>query len=296
MTSIVQLLNSNGAPFTVNIYPFISLYQDPHFPTGYAFFDGTDTVIDNQITYNNVFDANFDTLIASLKDVGVPNLPIIVGEVGWPTDGDKNANVVNAKRFYDGLLKKLASNVGTPLRPGYLEVYLFGLIDEDAKSISPGNFERHWGIFTYDGRPKFQMDLTGQDPTKSLVPAKNVKYLPKQWCVIRPDVTNLTALGENVGYACTYSDCTALGYGSSCGGMDTQGNVSFAFNMYYQVQYQKDEACDFQGLAMVTQQNASRDNCNFTIQIDVSRAWMTARSQSIGTVTVLLTLFLQLVL
>jgi exo-beta-1,3-glucanase (GH17 family) len=98
--------------------------------------------------YNNVFDANLDTLVWSLKKAGVPDLKIIVGEVGWPTDGDKNANPNNAKKFYDGFLKKMAKKEGTPMRPGAMDVYLFGLIDEDLKSILPGNFERHWGIFT----------------------------------------------------------------------------------------------------------------------------------------------------
>ncbi|KAE9612516.1 putative glucan endo-1,3-beta-D-glucosidase [Lupinus albus] len=216
MTQIVQFLNKNNAPFTVNIYPFLSLYGNDNFPFDYAFFDGAvNPINDNGILYTNVFDANFDTLVSALKSVGFGNMPILVGEVGWPTDGDKNANLGNALRFYNGLLPRLSSNKGTPLRPGYIEVYLFGLIDEDAKSIAPGNFERHWGIFKYD-------------------------------------------------------DCTALGYGSSCNNLDANGNASYAFNMYYQVQNQNDLACNFEGLAMITTQNISTPTCNFIIQINPS--------------------------
>ncbi|KAF3796125.1 Glucan endo-1-3-beta-glucosidase 8 [Nymphaea thermarum] len=276
MTEMVQFLNNSGAPFTVNIYPYLSLYDNENFPTDYAFFDGTNTPLTDPasgVAYTNVFDANFDTLVSALKDAGVPNLPIIVGEVGWPTDGEKSATVANAKRFYDGLLKKLAQNVGTPLRPGYIEVFLFGLIDEDAKSIAPGNFERHWGIFTFDGQPKFAMDLiNGTDTNKSLVPATNVEYLPQQWCVLRQDADNLTAVADNVNYACQYSDCTALSYGSSCSNLDVRSNASYAFNMYYQVQSQVAGSCDFQGLATVTTQNASQDGCIFPIQIQASSA------------------------
>ncbi|XP_010257709.1 PREDICTED: glucan endo-1,3-beta-glucosidase 8-like [Nelumbo nucifera] len=271
MTQIVQFLNKNNAPFTVNIYPFLSLYANENFPLDFAFFDGTpNPLLDNGIQYNNVFDANFDTLVSALKAVGFGEMPILVGEVGWPTDGDKNANVGLAQRFYNGLLPRLAANKGTPLRPGYLEVYLFGLIDEDAKSIAPGNFERHWGIFRYDGQPKYQMDLSGQGQNTFLVAAKNVKYLPQRWCVLNPNAEDLSKLGENINFACTHSDCTALGYGSSCGNLDTQGNASYAFNMYYQAQNQQDLSCNFQGLAMVTTQNASQGNCNFTIQISPS--------------------------
>lgn len=268
MTQIVQFLSQNKAPFTVNIYPFLSLYANDHFPFDYAFFDGApNPIVDNGLQYTNVFDANFDTLVASLKAIGYGDLPIVVGEVGWPTDGDKNANINNALRFYRGLLPKLASNRGTLVRPGYIEVYLFGLLDEDGKSIAPGNFERHWGIFRYDGQPKFQMDLSGQQADKYLVPAQNVNYLPRQWCTFNPKATELSKLAENINYACTFADCTPLGFGSSCSGLDANGNASYAFNAYFQAQSQKDLSCNFQGLAVVTNENISQPNCNFTIQI-----------------------------
>lgn len=268
MTQISQFLNKNGAPFTVNIYPFLSLYGNDDFPFNYAFFDGvTNPINDNGIQYTNVFDANFDTLVSALTAVGLGTMPVLVGEVGWPTDGDKNANAGNAFRFYNGLLPRLAANKGTPRHPGYIEVYLFGLIDEDAKSVAPGNFERHWGIFRYDGQPKFPMDLSGQGQNKLLVGAQNVKYLPQQWCMFNPDAKDLSKLADNINYACTFGDCTALGYGSSCNNLDANGNASYAFNMYYQVQNQDDMACNFQGLAKLTNQNLSQGNCNFIIQI-----------------------------
>ncbi|KAG5376645.1 hypothetical protein IGI04_041241 [Brassica rapa subsp. trilocularis] len=273
MRLIVNFLAHNKAPFTVNIYPFLSLYLSSDFPFDYAFFNGQNTVNDNGngVVYTNVFDANFDTLLASLKELGHGDMTVIVGEVGWPTDGDKNANIPNAERFYAGLLPKLAANRGTPMRPGYIEVYLFGFIDEDAKSIAPGNFERHWGIFKYDGQPKFPAELSGEGEKKALTGAQNVQYLQSQWCMLNPNAISFSnstnQLGDNVNYACTFSDCTALGYGSSCGNLDEVGNASYAFNMYFQVQNQKAEACDFEGLAMITTKNISRDQCNFPIQI-----------------------------
>ncbi|KAK4777453.1 hypothetical protein SAY87_017640 [Trapa incisa] len=267
MTEIVEFLAKNNAPFTVNIYPFLSLYGNKDFPVNYAFFDGAAPIIDNGIQYTNVFDANFDTLVSALKAIGYGNLPIIIGEVGWPTDGDINANVGNAYRFYNGLLPRLAANVGTPLRPGYIETYLFSLIDEDAKSIAPGSFERHWGIFRFDGQPKFAMDLSGQQQNKLLVPARDVEYLPQRWCMFNPNARDLSKLGANIDFACTYADCTSLEYGSSCNGLDANGNASYAFNMYFQVHNQDPVSCGFQGLATVTTQNISQGNCNFPIQI-----------------------------
>ncbi|KAK9068564.1 hypothetical protein SSX86_012679 [Deinandra increscens subsp. villosa] len=268
MVQMVQFLAKNNAPFTVNIYPFLSLYGNDNFPIDFAFFDGApQPVVDNGIQYTNVFDANYDTLVSALKAAGFGDMPIIVGEVGWPTDGDKNANINMAFRFYNGLLPRLTSNKGTPLRPGSIEVYLFGFIDEDAKSIAPGSFERHWGIFRYDGQPKFAMDISGRGQNSYLVPAQNVRYQEKRWCEFNPDAKDLSKLGENINYACTFADCTPLGYGSSCNGLDANANASYAFNAYFQVQNQDELACNFQGLARVTTQNISTATCGFNIQI-----------------------------
>ncbi|XP_050204892.1 glucan endo-1,3-beta-glucosidase 8-like [Mercurialis annua] len=268
MTKIVNHLQDHKAPFIVNIYPFISLYQSSSFPFEYAFFDGgSKTIQDKNLAYTNVFEANYDTLVWALKKAGVPDLKILVGEVGWPTNGDINANENLAKKFYDGLFKKLAAKKGTPLRPGVLDVYLFSLVDEDMKSIMPGNFERHWGIFRYDGQPKFPMDLSGQGNDNMLVGAKNVQYLPAQWCVLSPDVKNKSMIPKEINYACSLSDCSSLAYGSSCNKLSDTGNVSYAFNMYFQMNDQDVEACDFNGLATIVRKNASSGDCLFPVQI-----------------------------
>lgn len=151
-------------------------------------------------------------------------------------------------------------------------MYLFGLLDEDVKSVAPGNFERHWGILRYDGQPKYPMDLSGQGQNAMLVPARGVEYLPRTWCVVNTNAGNMDKLADNINYACTFADCTALGYGSTCGGMDSNGNASYAFNAFFQVQNQKEEACGFQGLAVPTQTDPSTAACNFTIQIATTSA------------------------
>ncbi|XP_059669828.1 glucan endo-1,3-beta-glucosidase 8-like [Cornus florida] len=269
MKQIAEVLDKNKAPFMVNIYPFLSLYGNDDFPIDYAFFDGpSKPIVDNGISYTNVFEANYDTCVSALNAIGFGNMPIFVGEVGWPTDGDKNANMKMAFRYYNGLSPRLAANKGTPLRPGYIEVYLFALLDEDAKSTAPGNFERHWGIFTYDGQPKFPVDLFGKGENKMLLPAQDVKYQSNKWCTVNPNAKDLSKLTESVNYACGESDCTSMGFGSSCNSLDANGNASYAFNVFFQVNDQKEESCDFKGLAMITTQNVSQGNCNFTIQLE----------------------------
>ncbi|PIA44009.1 hypothetical protein AQUCO_01800224v1 [Aquilegia coerulea] len=225
--------------------------------------DNATPVIDNGATYTNMFDANHDTLVWALQKNGFANMPIIIGEIGWPTDGDRNANLVYAQRFNQGFMSHISNGKGTPMRAGPVDAYLFSLIDEDAKSIDPGNFERHWGIFYYDGLPKYQLNL-GTTNTSYLVPAKDVHYLDPKWCVMSPSARlDDPQVALSVSYACARADCTSLGYGTSCGNLDARGNISYAFNSYYQIQNQADTACKFPNLSMITKANPSTPNCRF---------------------------------
>ncbi|PKA62136.1 Glucan endo-1,3-beta-glucosidase 5 [Apostasia shenzhenica] len=270
MLSIIGFLRDNGGPFTINIYPFLSLYADPNFPIDYAFFSGAATpVVDGSISYTNVFEANYDTLIWALERNGFGDVPVIVGEIGWPTDGDSHANPDYARRFNQGLVDRISRRVGTPKRPSPPDIYIFGLIDEDAKSIQPGNFERHWGLFYYDGSVKYPLVLDGG---LSLVPAKGVRYQAPQWCVMSP-AASLTdpELPGSVSYACEYADCTSIGLGSSCGNLDARGNVSYAFNQFFQTADQQKGACGFGNLSVITKSDPSRGTCRFEVMIDVGR-------------------------
>jgi glucan endo-1,3-beta-glucosidase 5/6 len=271
MLAIVKFLNDNSAAFTVNIYPFISLYSDPNFPVEYAFFDGNASpIVDGSNTYTNMFDANLDTLVWALRKNGYGNLPIIVGEVGWPTDGDVNANTQYAQRFNQGFMTHILTGRGTPMRPGPIDAYLFSLIDEDEKSIQPGNFERHWGTFTYDGLPKYQLNLGNG---KGLIRARGVQYLDKKWCVLKPSVgLSDSRITDTISYACANADCTSLGYKTSCGNLDTRGNISYAFNSFFQKNDQDDVACDFSGLATTTNMDPSTGTCRFGVMIEVDHA------------------------
>ncbi|KAK4396787.1 Glucan endo-1,3-beta-glucosidase 5 [Sesamum angolense] len=273
MVSIVKFLNDNGAPLTINIYPFLSLYADPHFPVDFAFFDGAASpVVDGSITYTNVFDANYDTLISALEKNGFPSMPIIIGEVGWPTDGDRNANNQLARKFNQGLLDRINQGRGTPKRPTPPDIYLFSLIDEDAKSIDPGNFERHWGVFYFDGSIKYPLNLGGG---RNLTAAKGVRYLARQWCIMAPDANLLDPnLPQSINFACTYADCTSLGPGSSCGDLDARGNASYAFNMYYQTMNQRSGSCEqFHNLSIITRIDPGfhGGSCKYEIMIDNGR-------------------------
>ncbi|KAF8414296.1 hypothetical protein HHK36_002298 [Tetracentron sinense] len=267
MTQLVSFLSSNGSPFVVNIYPFLSLYGNSDFPQEYAFFQGTThAVTDGQNVYYNAFDGNFDTLVAALNRLGYGQMPIIVGEVGWPTDGALGANLTAARAFNQGLIKHVLSNKGTPLRPGIppMDIYLFGLFDEEAKSILPGDFERHWGIFSFDGQAKYRLNLGLGN--RALKNAKDVQYLPSRWCVADP-ARDLSGVANHIKLACSVADCTTLNNGGSCNGIGAKGKVSYAFNSYYQLQKQDSQSCDFDGLGMVTFLDPSVGDCRFLVGI-----------------------------
>ncbi|KAF7836850.1 glucan endo-1,3-beta-glucosidase 5 [Senna tora] len=271
---LLKFLNDKGFPVAINIYPFLSLYYSPQFPKEYAFFNSTsNTLYDGKYTYTNAFDGNLDTLAASLEKNELGSMGIIVGEVGWPTDGNINANNENAQRFYQGLIDRINKKQGTPKRPDDMpDVYMFGLLDEDAKSTLPGNFEPHWGIFNYDGSIKYQLDLGNGD---KLVAAKGVKYMKKQWCVLSPNANIYDPkMKDNWNIACgTSTGCTSVGNGSSCGEVDDRTKASFAFNAFYQVTNQDNkEGCKFNGLTIVTDKDPSPSNgtCKFNVALDPS--------------------------
>ncbi|KAI3440246.1 Glucan endo-1 [Psidium guajava] len=267
MTQLVSFLNSNGSPFVVNIYPFLSLYGSTDFPQDYAFFEGTThAVTDGANVYTNAFDGNFDTLVAALTKLGYGQMPIVIGEVGWPTDGAVSANLTAARAFNQGLINHVLSNRGTPLRPGVppMDVYLFSLLDEGAKSVLPGNFERHWGIFSFDGQAKYALNLGMGN--RLLRNARSVQYLPSRWCVADPS-KDLSAVANHMKIACSAADCTTLNYGGSCNGLGAKGNISYAFNSYYQLQMQKSQSCNFDGLGMVTFLDPSVGECRFLVGV-----------------------------
>ncbi|CAK9233750.1 unnamed protein product [Sphagnum troendelagicum] len=294
---VLNVLNSTGAPFSVNLYPFISKYQNPEFPLDFAFFDGSASPVhDGSIVYENSFDASYDSLVSALSAAGFPNMPIVIGEIGWPTDGNVYATIPNAQKFNQEFINHVQTGLGTPLRPNMpFEAYLFSLIDEDIKSILPGPFERHWGLLYFDGVVKYPLDLSAgtNAPSTTLTGVQYPPYMSHQYCVLNPNV-DLTNLTENVAYACSRSDCTPLYTGSSCAFLDAVDNASYAFNSYFQFQNQNPAACNFQGLGEVTTQDPSQGTCRFILGLIAETPPSGARSRYVLNLSTSLTIFVLL--
>ncbi|XP_044480241.1 glucan endo-1,3-beta-glucosidase 9 [Mangifera indica] len=272
MIELLTFLSKHHSPFFVNISPFLSFHQNKNISLDFALFKGTaNPHHDNHKAYKNSFDLSYDTLVTALSTIGFPEMDVIVGQIGWPTDGAANATASNAESFMKSLVDHLHNKVGTPLRPRNppLEVYIFSLLDEDQRSMATGNFERHWGVFTFDGQAKYHINF-GQN-AKNLVNAQNVEYLPSRWCVANSnkDLSNATARALE---ACSAADCSALSPGGSCYKISWPQNISYAFNSYYQLHDQTPNSCDFGGLGLMTTVDPSVDNCRFPVELHTSQS------------------------
>uniref|UniRef100_A0A0A9FXM8 glucan endo-1,3-beta-D-glucosidase n=1 Tax=Arundo donax TaxID=35708 RepID=A0A0A9FXM8_ARUDO len=272
MAELLSFLANNSSPFMVELNPFLSFQHNKNLSLDYYLFElMSHPVKDGQNKYDNYFDASIDALVTALTKAGFGDMDIIVGRAGWPTDGAVNATPAIAQSFMTGLVNHLAKKSGTPLRPKVppIETYLFSLLDEDQRSTASGGYERHSGIFTFDGQAKYYVNI-GQGP-KALKNAPDVDYLPSKWCVVDNN-KDLSNVSSSFSVACSNGDCTALSPGGSCSGLDWPGNVSYAFNNYYQQHDQSEESCNFNGLGLITTVDPSVDNCLFPLAIRTSAA------------------------
>lgn len=273
MIQLLTFLTTHRSPFFATISPFLSLHQNKNISLDFSLFKETaHPHNDSRRTYRNSFEMSYDTLVSALSKIGFSTVDIVVAQIGWPTDGAAIANSSTAETFMKGLMDYLHSRSGTPLRRRRppLETYILGLLDEDQRNISTGPFERHWGVFTFDGQAKYHFNF-GQGP-KNLVNAQNVDYLSPKWCVLNnnKDLSNASA---SVLEACSVADCTALVPGASCSHIDWPGNISYAFNSYYQQNDQRADSCNFGGLALITTVDPSNSDCRFPVQIRTSNSY-----------------------
>nr|XP_043616065.1 glucan endo-1,3-beta-glucosidase-like [Erigeron canadensis] len=148
---MLEFLNETKSGFMVNPYPYFG-YSPGN--DSFALFRQNPGFKDPETgkTYDNMFDSLMDAVYSAMKRLGYPDVPIVVGETGWPSLGEPWltwVNVENAKSYNGGMVKKASSGVGTPLMPGKnFEIYIFALFNENQK---PGSVaERNFGLLKPD--------------------------------------------------------------------------------------------------------------------------------------------------
>ena len=159
LKDVCAFLKKTGSFFTINIYPYYAHIGNPtDVPLPYCLFTNTKpqfTDSNTNLPYYNIFDAQYDATYFALKALGY-DLPLVVGECGWPTAGGMNASVDNATAFNQNLIDHIKKGKGSPAVPSSsLTTFLFEMYDEDLKNTAPGLFEKSWGWYESDGSGKY---------------------------------------------------------------------------------------------------------------------------------------------
>ncbi|KAJ4905059.1 hypothetical protein Rs2_19010 [Raphanus sativus] len=148
----IDFLVNKGSPLLVNIYTYFGFKNGDASlrfallqPNSNNEFDD----LNNQLHYQNLFDANLDSVYAALEKSGGGSLEVVVSESGWPTQGGPGASVPNAEAYVNNL--RLSVQNGSPKRPGKpIETYIFAMFDENGKPDD--ETERHFGLFNHTTR------------------------------------------------------------------------------------------------------------------------------------------------
>ena len=264
----LRFLQENDAPFPIDSIPLTdNAWQN--FSMSFAFPDGASNFVIKDVNgavYTNTFEWRFDCYVWAMRKLNFTNLRIVVGQVGWPTDGFPGATAANAERFFKHFLPWVQSKKGTPMRPGGpIDVNIHALTDETKMKGPP--FTRHWGIYRSNGMPKYKIDLTGQGRDIYPTTVRGIMRMPNRWCVFNGDHGSIQKVKEQLDYACSQSDCTSTVTGGSCSGLSFEQNVTYAFNMLFQFNFQDEKFCDFEGLGRVAVHDPSTAECVFPVEV-----------------------------
>jgi hypothetical protein len=271
---MLDLLRKTSSHLMVNAYPFFAYAANADkISLDYALFKENAGNVDsgNGLKYNSLLDAQIDAVFAAMSAVGFNDVKLVVTETGWPSAGDENeigAGSANAAAYNGGLVKRVLTGNGTPLKPKEpLNVYLFALFNENQKT-GPTS-ERNYGLFYPNENKVYDVSLNGKstpvnDNKEKVVPVKP-SLVGQTWCVANGKTTK-EKLQEGLDYACGEggADCRPIQPGATCYNPESlEAHASYAFNSYYQKNARGVGTCNFGGAAYVVSQPPKYGKCEF---------------------------------
>ncbi|KAH6796395.1 hypothetical protein C2S51_037381 [Perilla frutescens var. frutescens] len=180
---ILQFLVSTRAPIFANVFPFQAFLNDrKNINLSFALLQPNNGVVLGGVYYDNLFyvlldavDAAMERILASALRLYTDNDPFeslkpdnkkpkTNPSTGNPSDHGSNNiepnsladgspfTVENARIYIKNLMRVVRT--GTPRNPGRpIETHIISMFDENLKPGPP--YERHFGIFSTNGQPKF---------------------------------------------------------------------------------------------------------------------------------------------
>lgn len=262
ITPMLQFLSRTGASLMMNLYPYYVFMENKGVvPLDNCLFKpltpAKEMVDPNTLFhYTNVLDAMIDAAYASMKNLNVTDVPVLVTESGWPSKGDSKepyATVDNADTYNSNLIKHVLDHSGTPLHPETTSnVYLYELFNEDLRSdpVSEGN----WGLFYGNSTPVYLLHVSGSG-TFLANDTTNQTYC------IAMDGVDSKSLQAALDWACGpgRANCSEIQPGEDCyKPNNVKNHASYAFDSYYQKEKKVPGSCDFKGVAMITTSDPSK--------------------------------------
>ncbi|KAJ0111450.1 hypothetical protein Patl1_01521 [Pistacia atlantica] len=240
MKPMLQFLNRTKSFFFVDVYTYFPWISDPkNINLDYALLQASNITYTDPVTnltYTNLFDQMVDALVFAMRRLGYPDIRIWIAETGWPNGGDYDqigANIYNAATYNRNIVKKLTARppIGTPARPGWvIPSFIFSLYNENQKP-GPGT-ERHFGLLYPNKTNVYEIDLSGETPTKVYKPGNKT--------------------------------CDPLQPGKACSKPDSlEWHASYAFSSYWAQFKRLGGSCYFNGLATQTIKDPSHGSCKF---------------------------------
>lgn len=157
------------SPFLINAYPYFAYKDNPNeVPLDYVLFQPNQGMTDpnTNLHYDNMLDAQLDSVYAAIKAMGHTDIEVRISETGWPSKGDENeagATPENAELYNGNLLRRIEQRQGTPARPSVpVDIYVFALFNENMKP-GPAS-ERNYGLYYPNGTPVYNIGLQGYLP------------------------------------------------------------------------------------------------------------------------------------